>query len=187
MKELPTYQPDFEEYIRQGEPEKKAKAEIWGVAVGLQQVDGLRISDYMRELIRRNIEGEITMADVQRLLDEHYRDKKTCTYQSTYTILPKSSREYANRRFSSRDQRAKEDVQSANVTQNVTENVTENRATTILHLIKENPHISTLELARQLSVTRMTIHRDLERLKSAGLLFRIGPDKGGYWQVKEKD
>ena len=72
------------------------------------------------------------------------------------------------------------------VTESVTENVTENRIPTILRLIEENPHISTLELARQLSVTRMTIHRDLEQLKSSGRLTRIGPDRGGYWQVKEE-
>ena len=29
----------FEEYKKQGEPEKSQKAENWGVAIGLQQVD----------------------------------------------------------------------------------------------------------------------------------------------------
>ena len=29
MKELPTYTPDFEEYIRQGEPDKKERATVW--------------------------------------------------------------------------------------------------------------------------------------------------------------
>ena len=38
MKELPTYTPDFEEYIRQGEPDKKERAQIWRTAIGLQQV-----------------------------------------------------------------------------------------------------------------------------------------------------
>ena len=38
MKELPTYTPDFEEYIHQGEPDKKERAQIWRTAIGLQQV-----------------------------------------------------------------------------------------------------------------------------------------------------
>jgi DNA-binding CsgD family transcriptional regulator len=32
MKEIPTYTPDFEEYIRQGEPDKKERAQIWRTA-----------------------------------------------------------------------------------------------------------------------------------------------------------
>jgi hypothetical protein len=38
---------DFEEYIRQGEPEQKEKVHIWQTAIGLQQVDGLTPSDYL--------------------------------------------------------------------------------------------------------------------------------------------
>ena len=37
---------DFDEYIRQGEPEKKDRAEAWRVAIGLQAVDGLKTSEY---------------------------------------------------------------------------------------------------------------------------------------------
>ena len=67
--------------------------------------------------------------------------------------------------------------------ENVTENVTENRFSKLLQLIEEHPNISTTQLSKQLSVSRMTIHRDIETLKSAGRLTRIGPDKGGYWKV----
>ena len=48
---------DLDEYIRQGEPQKKERAEAWRVAIGLQAVDGLKVSDYLLELARRNIEG----------------------------------------------------------------------------------------------------------------------------------
>ena len=51
---------DFDEYIRQGDPQKKERAEAWRVAIGLQAVDGLKVSDYLLELARRNIEGEIS-------------------------------------------------------------------------------------------------------------------------------
>lgn len=52
-----------------------------------------------------------------------------------------------------------------NVTENVTENVTKNRLTQIVELIKENPKITTLEIANQLSLTKRTILRDIEKLK----------------------
>jgi len=63
------------------------------------------------------------------------------------------------------------------------ENVTENKEKDIIDLINKNNHISTKEIAEKLFVTRMTIHRYLEKLKSKGLIERVGADKGGYWRV----
>lgn len=73
MKELPTYTPDFEEYIRQGEPDKKERAQIWRTAIGLQQVDGLETSEYLREVARQHIEGDITLKEVKSLIDSYYK------------------------------------------------------------------------------------------------------------------
>ena len=61
--------------------------------------------------------------------------------------------------------------------------VTENRLDKILTLIGSNPKITTIELAKELNVTWMTIHRGLEILKSADKLRRMGGDKGGHWEV----
>ena len=36
---------NFDEYIIQGEPSRKEKAQIWQTAIGLQDVDGLKPSD----------------------------------------------------------------------------------------------------------------------------------------------
>ena len=66
---------NFDEYIRQGDPQKKERAEAWRVAIGLQAVDGLKVSGYLLELARRNIEGEISMEEVDKLLDEYYEEK----------------------------------------------------------------------------------------------------------------
>ncbi len=73
MKELPAYTPDFEEYIRQGEPDQKERAQIWRTAIGLQQVDGLETSEYLREVARQHIEGDITLKDVKSLIDSYYK------------------------------------------------------------------------------------------------------------------
>jgi ATP-dependent DNA helicase RecG len=81
---------------------------------------------------------------------------------------------------------SKENV-TENVTQNVTENVTENRTTYILEAIRNNPKITTKILSQQLNIARMTLHRDLEKLKNEGIIKRIGSDKGGYWQVLKPD
>jgi len=66
---------DFNEYIRQGEPTKREAAYAWSTAIGLQAVDGLKTSDYLNDLARRNIEGEITIDEVDRLLKSYYESK----------------------------------------------------------------------------------------------------------------
>lgn len=38
---------NFDEYIRQGEPDQKEKAGYWQAAIGLQAVDGLKVSGYL--------------------------------------------------------------------------------------------------------------------------------------------
>lgn len=37
---------NFDEYIRQGEPDKKEKASAWKTAIDLQAVDSLQTSEY---------------------------------------------------------------------------------------------------------------------------------------------
>ena len=70
-----------------------------------------------------------------------------------------------------------------NVTDNVPENVPENRASRILDIIKLNSEVTIGELANMLEVDPKTIKRDITKLKKEQLLKRIGPDKGGHWEV----
>ena len=66
---------NFDEYIRQGEPAQQERAEAWRVAIGLQAVDGLQVSDYLRETARKNIEGDITMDEARELVKQYYIKK----------------------------------------------------------------------------------------------------------------
>ena len=66
---------NFDQYIRQGEPAQKDKAEAWRVAIGLQAVDGLKTSEYLQQTARRNIEGDITIDEARELLRQYYTSK----------------------------------------------------------------------------------------------------------------
>ena len=66
---------DFEEYIRQTEPDRRQRAYIWRTAIGLQAVDGLSTSDYLKGTARRNIEGEITLDEARSLIQDYYQTK----------------------------------------------------------------------------------------------------------------
>ncbi len=69
--------PDFEAYERVAEPHKRERASVWRTAIGLQDVDGLKVSDYLKETAVRHIEGDITIDDVREQLKSYYVNKTT--------------------------------------------------------------------------------------------------------------
>lgn len=73
---------NFDEYIQQGEPGRKEKAQAWQTAIGLQDVDGLKVSSYLIESARKHIEGEMSIDEVRRDLKEYYETKSTHDDQS---------------------------------------------------------------------------------------------------------
>ena len=78
-------QKDFEEYIRQVEPSAQESANAWKTAIGLQAVDGLKPSAYLLETAKQNIDGDITIDEVRKLLDTYYRSKTFRTEQDYET------------------------------------------------------------------------------------------------------
>lgn len=66
---------DFEEYIRQGEPQKREKGYAWQTAIGLQAVDDLKPSEYLIQTARQHIEGDITIEEAKQLIDSYYQSK----------------------------------------------------------------------------------------------------------------
>lgn len=60
------------EYERRGEPNQAVKSQIWQAAIGLQQVDGLTTSEHLLNAARENIEGRLTIDEVQARIESHY-------------------------------------------------------------------------------------------------------------------
>ena len=56
----------------------------------------------------------------------------------------------------------------------------------ILELIAQNPKITTTEMAETLGISRRSIAKQITNLKNNNQLRRIGPDKGGHWEVVEE-
>lgn len=68
---------EFDKYIRQGEPNQKEKATAWQVAIGLQDVDGLKPSEYLIQTAQQHIEGDISIDEVKHLIDTYYQSKSS--------------------------------------------------------------------------------------------------------------
>ena len=61
--------------------------------------------------------------------------------------------------------------------------LTENRIT-ILELMIDNPYVSVVELAKTIGISVNSIMRNIDYLRGK-YLRRVGPDKGGFWEIIE--
>ena len=71
----------FEEYKNHPDPIIRERANNWAIAIGLQRVDGLNVSDFLIKVARLEIERKITMNEAQAMIDEHYtqmNSNQTC-------------------------------------------------------------------------------------------------------------
>lgn len=67
------WQYELEAYIRQGEPTKAERSYAWRTAIGLQDVDGLKTSEYLLDTAKEHIEGKINIAEAQKRIESYYR------------------------------------------------------------------------------------------------------------------
>ena len=61
--------------------------------------------------------------------------------------------------------------------------LTERSSQKIMVLLKANPEMTIADLAMALVLTDRAIKKQLEKLKLSGQVCRVGPDKGGHWDV----
>ena len=66
---------EFRGYLAAKEPGRRERADAWATAIGLQKVDGLSTSQYLRDTAREHIEGRITQAQARRRIRDYYAAK----------------------------------------------------------------------------------------------------------------
>ena len=79
---------NFEEYSQVGEPQKAERAYAWSTAIGLQAVDGLTVSQYLKDTAVRNIEGEISIDEARELIKTYFRQKQTVSQTTKRSRKP---------------------------------------------------------------------------------------------------
>ena len=53
----------------------------------------------------------------------------------------------------------------------------------LVGLLTDNPSVTIPKLQEALDLSRNGVRKALSRLKASGRIRRIGPDKGGHWEV----
>jgi len=55
----------------------------------------------------------------------------------------------------------------------------------ILEAIRRNRRISAREIGERVGISPRAVEKLISRLKREGYLNRVGPDRGGYWEIVE--
>ena len=56
----------------------------------------------------------------------------------------------------------------------------------IVGAIKVNPFITQSELAKITGLSRRGVEWNLQQLRKNGIILRVGPDKGGHWEINKE-
>ncbi len=59
------------------------------------------------------------------------------------------------------------------------------RQRVIISSVSSNPRITQVELATMLGISIVHVNKNMKKLQSMGIIRRVGPDKGGHWEVVE--
>ncbi|MCK9295920.1 MAG: winged helix-turn-helix transcriptional regulator [Desulfobulbaceae bacterium] len=111
-----------------------------------------------------------------RILKAYSRDAYVFSSRFVRTVFPKDQ-----------DALAMEREDHGNVAENrLGEKLGENERAVLLHLV-ENRKASITSLATVVGLSTTGVEKIISRLKDKGVLRRIGPAKGGHWEVIMKD
>ncbi len=70
------------------------------------------------------------------------------------------------------------------VGEKVGENISVNQKN-ILKLLSSNPNLTATEIAKKIGISIRKTEQNIKKLREIQKLVRIGPTKGGYWQLLE--
>lgn len=71
--------------------------------------------------------------------------------------------------------------------QETTEKSSQKSSQKILELVVADDKITTQEMANKLGISRRAVAKAIAKMQSEGILRRVGPDKGGHWEIISTD
>jgi len=72
------------------------------------------------------------------------------------------------------------------VVDSVVDSVVDIRLNKIIELIKSDTDVSASQIAEALNISSRTVQRDIDKLKKQKRIIRVGPEKGGHWEIIQK-
>jgi ATP-dependent DNA helicase RecG len=75
---------------------------------------------------------------------------------------------------------------AGNITENIVDSIVEKLSTTrakIVRIIWKNPNATALSISKEIDIASRNVQEHLRILQEQGVIRRIGPDKGGHWEI----
>ena len=71
-------------------------------------------------------------------------------------------------------------------TESTSKKGSQNSSEKIIAILSEDGKLSAVALAKRIGISAKAVEKHLARLKTDGLIERVGPAKGGHWVVKKQ-
>ena len=73
-----------------------------------------------------------------------------------------------------------------NIAENIVDSIVEKLSTTrakIVRIIWKNPNATAQSISKEINIASRNVQEHLRKLQEQGAIRRIGPDKGGHWEI----
>lgn len=102
-------------------------------------------------------------------------------------ILFKANEEYVSEmaKIKAEDSDRKSQKSSEKGSEKGSEKSSEKSSEKIFAMIKLNPNVTTSEMVLTLGISERAVFKQIKLLKEANRIRRVGPDKGGHWEIIE--
>ena len=78
------------------------------------------------------------------------------------------------------------DIIAGNITENIVDSIVEKLSTKrakIVRIIWKNPNATAQSISKEINIASRNVQEHLRKLQEQGVIRRIGPDKGGHWEI----
>lgn len=195
---------EFDEYIVHGEPGQKEKADAWHTAIGLQDVDGLKVSAYLLDtafLIKylRSM-GIPATNDMFKAHSWYFRNALVRASYKGFDISP--TMEFVERflrnvilgeknKLRNRDMLfgaslPKYTPQSITMSDSKSQFDTLNYSLeelAVIRVIENDPKITQTQIAKSIKKSASTVKRITSALVAKGILIRRNGRRNGWWEI----
>ena len=69
---------ELSKFVNSDNVDAPNRAKLWKIAIGLQDVDGLKPSKYLLDTVKEHIEGRIGIEEVEQRINRYYKNLNSC-------------------------------------------------------------------------------------------------------------
>lgn len=137
--------------------------------------------EFKRKLTREMVES--LGSGMNRIMSKYSRDNFEFGGNYVRMIVPYN---WIPKEGEVENEEGQKSSRETEVDEKVNEKVNE-RQRLIISVITQNPYITQSKLAKILEISLVHVNKNMKKLQEKGLIRRIGPDKGGHWEVVDNE